>query len=213
MATRALKESSKELGIGILDKNDMESEVGREILGDMIALELLCLACYTENSQSVLETSTEPVYARVFATPAQIRQRLTADETLVLFNAYRLVQYKYGPFERTMEDGDTDAWIERLRRGGSAFPLLALPLPQLAELTYSLAEKMSSLSLTLGSQWSSLPDTLKSSLLNFCSDTLLFGEQQDESTQTFSVTSAHDADLENAIRLSAKEKDSRETGY
>jgi hypothetical protein len=210
LATKSLKESAKEFGIG---QPDMENEATKEVLGDMIAHELLCLACVTENSQTHLETDGQPVYARIFASPAQIRKALTADETLVLFNAYRLVQYKYGPFERTMEDGDVDAWIERLRSGGSAFPLLALPLPQLAELTYSLAEKMSMLSRTLGSQWSSLPDTLKSSLENYCSDTLLFGEQLDESIPIFSGISVVNADLATAVRLAEREKDERESGY
>lgn len=214
LATKALKESAKQFGIGELDKNELESESVREVLGDLIAHELLCMACLSDKEQPGLEDKDgNPTYAKIFHNPSAIRSTLTADETLVLFNAYRLVQYKYGPFERTItDDGDTEAWIQRLKEGGSAFPLLALPLPQLAELTYCLSEKISLVCHILESQLSILPDTLVSDLKNCFTGTYLFGERQNDSTQTYEETLPKTVDLAKAIKLSAEHKDSAQLG-
>lgn len=211
-ATKALKQSIKEAGLGELDKNEMESDAVREVLGDLIAHELLCMACFTDTEQEKDENGN-PIYGRIFGKPSQIRSALTADETLVLFNAYRMVQFKYGPFESTLnEDGDIDAWLHRLKEGGSAFPLLVLPLPQLAELTYKLSERISLVCQILGSQLSNLPDTLVSDLKNCFTDMSLFGEQQNSSTQSLEATSQKAVDLETAIRISREQKDSIQTG-
>lgn len=213
LATKALREAVKDFGLSELTKDEMESDAVREVLGDLIAHELLCLACLTDKEQ--VEGGDEfgnPIYGRVFATPKHIRQTLTADETLVLFNAYRMVQYKYGPFEKTInDDSDVEAWITRLKEGGSEFPLLALPLPQLAELAYCLSEKISLLSQILASQQSSLPDTLVSSLKSCFSGIFSYGEQLNNLTQKLEEISQgmlEGVDMRQIAAMSLKEKDS-----
>lgn len=211
-ATKALKQSIKEAGLNELDKNEMESDAVREVLGDLIAHELLCMACFTDNDQGNDENGN-PIYGRIFGKPGQIRSALTADETLVLFNAYRLVQFKFGPFEATLnDDGDIEAWVQRLKEGGSAFPLLVLPLPQLAELTYKLSAKISLVCQILGSHLSSLPDTLVSDLKNCFTDMSLFGEPQNSSTQSLEETFPKQVSLETAVRLAQQHKDSVQLG-
>lgn len=211
VATKALKIAAKEAGIGELDKNELETDAVREVLGDLIAHELLCMACLTDEKQ-LDDENGNPVYGRVFGKPSQIREALTADETLVLFNAYRLVQFKYGPFEKTItEDGDIEAWISRLKEGGSEFPLLALPLPQLVGLTFALSEKISSLCHILAFHQSNLPDTLISDLRNCFTDTFLFGEQLSNSTQNLEATLPQ-VDLATALKLSQQHKDATELG-
>ncbi len=213
-ATKALKETAKDSGIREdFDKNEMESDAIREVLGDLIAHELLCMACFSDKESGIVDSEGNPVYAKVFATPYHIRSKLTADETLVLFNAYRLVQYKYGPLEKYVDsDEDLEAWIQRLKEGGSAFPLSVLPLPQLAELTYSLSEKISSLCQILASQLSNLPPTLVSDLRNCFTGTSLFGEPLNESTRILGETLPKTADLATAIKISQEHKDSVNLG-
>jgi hypothetical protein len=210
LATKALKETAKKSGIGELDKGDLESDAVREVLGDLIAHELLCMACYGDKEIEGLEDKNgNPTYPKVFANPAAIGSVLTADETLVLFRLYQMVQYKYGPFEMTMnEPGDVDAWLQRLKEGGSAFPLAALSLPQLAELTLSLSERISLVYQILESHHSSLPPTLTSDLTDCFPDMFLSGEQQSSYIQTLEVTSPKTVSLDAALRLAQEHKNS-----
>ncbi len=211
VATRALKESLKGFGVGDLDKNEMESDAVREVLGDLIAHELLCLACLSDKEQEGLtDDNGNPVYAKIFGKPSQIRTALTADETLVLFNAYRLVQYKYGPFESTLnDDGDIEAWVTRLKEGGSAFPLLVLPLPQLAELAFGLSEKISTVCQILESQRSILPPTLVSDLENCFMDMFSYGARLNRYTlklEEISQQKQREIEIDSAINLAQNHK-------
>ncbi len=212
-ATKALKDAVKASGVGELDKVEMETEAIREVLGDLIAHELLCMACYTDKEQLTDEKTGEPIYGKVFATPGHIRQVLTADETLVLFKAYQLVQHKYGPFELTIQDDrDIEAWINRLKEGGSAFPLTLLPFPQLAELTFALSEKISMVCQLLESQLSNLPPTLVSDLQSCFLDTSLFGGQPSLSTQSYEeISQKSPVKLHSALQLSQQHKDTFRT--
>lgn len=213
LATKSLPATVKAMGLGELDKNEMDTDAIREVLGDLIAHELLCMACHSDKETGITDDDGNPVYAKLFPRPEVIRKKLTADETLVLFNAYRMVQWKYGPFEKSItDDSDIEAWIQRLKEGGSAFPLVHLPLPQLAELTYSLSEKISLLCQILESQRSTLPDTLVSSLRDCFMGTLLFGEPLNEYTHTLGETLPKIVDLESAVKVSRDHKDSIELG-
>lgn len=210
LATQALKKHVKEIGMEALDRQDMDNDAVREVLGDLVAHELLFQACLSEKNYG--DDDSDPVYAKLFKSTDDIRKKLTADETLILFNAYRLTQHKWGPFEKTMtDDGDVEAWITRLKEGGSAFPLLALQLPQLADLAYTLSEKISSLCQILGSQWTDLPDSLKSKLTDCFTDTTLFGLQHDGSTQTF-LADSREFDINTAMVLANQSKQDRESG-
>ena len=210
LATKSLKEAIKNSNLGEFSKDDMESDAVKEVLGDLIAHELLCMACYTDTEQDIDDPFP---YAKVFLTPKHISSVLTADETLVLFNAYRMVQYKYGLFEKTInDDDDIEAWLTRLKEGGSAFPLLALPLPQLADLAFCLSEKISMLCQILESQHSILPDTLKSDLKTCFTGTFSFGERLNRSIQISEEISQKTVDLETAVKLSQAYKESTEVG-
>ncbi len=213
LATKSLPATVKAMGLGELDKNEMETEAIKEVLGDLIAHELLCMACHADKETGLTDDNGNPIYAKIFPSPAMIRSKLTADETLVLFNLYRLVQYKYGPFEKTVDNEiEVEAWIQRLKEGGSAYPLAVMPLPQLAELTFSLSEKISTLCQILESQLSNLPPTLVSDLRNCFMGTLLFGEPLNEYTQILGETLPKIVDMSTALKLSQDHKDSANLG-
>lgn len=209
VAQQVLKRSAADYGIPNMDKADMDSPAVREVLGDLVAHELLCMACLSDKATFEETEEKAAVYGRIFRTAEDLRSRLTADETLVLFNAYMLVQHKYGPFERTLnEDGDLEAWVQRLEEGGSAFPLLALSLPDLVGLTSSMAARISLLSHTLESQWERLPDSSKSALAPFCMGMFSSGEPRDESTR-ISLESSPEIRLADALRMSEDQKSAR----
>ncbi len=209
LATKSLKESVKEAGLSELTKEELETESVKEVLMDLVANELLCMACLSEESHGEDELGN-PIYARIFHTPKQIRSALTADETVVLFRQYQIVQWQYGPFENNLDDDeDVAAWITRLAEGGSAFPLVVLQLPQLAELTLSLSEKIYSLCQTLESQRSSLPDTLIADLKNCFTATFSFGKPRNSNTQISEETSLKpnlEEKLDIALRMAAEQR-------
>ena len=174
-------DKARELAHGALkkrgiDKDDMSAPAIREVLGDAIAKELIAMACLGERDYA--KDGEAPIYQRVFRGSRDV-DALGADEILVLFNAYQLVQNKYGPFERNLSDSDVDAWIERLGEGGSAFPLLNLALPQLVLLAQSLAVRHSTLCHIMASQLSSLPPSSVALLEPFLSGITFAGEPAD----------------------------------
>lgn len=170
------------------DKDDLKDATIQEITGDAIARELLAMACLTVSGPDD-ETGT-PMLGRVFRNAADLK-KLRPDEIAFLFSAYLLVQAKYGPFEKIIgSPEDLNAWIKRLKEGGSEFPLLHLQLPQLAQLTYSLAERVSLLYGLLESQRPNLPPILVSLLDDFSTGTGSFGEPAASSTATDGESSA-----------------------
>lgn len=127
------------------DKDDLAGATIQEVLGDSVARELLAMACLTADGVSFGEDE-KPVYGRVFRDADDLK-KLGSDEIAVLFNAYIVTQAKYGPFESSISSAaDVDAWVTRLMEGGSSFLLLQLPLPALVELTWLLAQRVSTLS-------------------------------------------------------------------
>jgi len=209
-AQKALKKSVSGFGIEQLDQSDMESPAVREVLGDLVAHELLCMACVSDKPAFEATEDRPAVYPRVFNKPEDLRRTLTADETLSLFQAYRLVQHKWGPFELTTgEEGEIEAWIQRLKEGARAFPLLALSLPQLHDLTSSLAARISLLSNILVSQWESLPPSLQQALEPYCLGTGLSGELVANYTQN-SQANSRDVTIQQAVRWAESEKNRTE---
>ncbi len=207
-AQQALKKSIAGFGIEGLDQSDMESPAVREVLGDLVAHEILCMACQTDEAQFE-ETEDRPAtYGRVFRNPTDIRKALTADETLTLFRAYQLVQHKWGPFElNTFDDEDVNAWVKRLEEGARSFPLLVLSLPQQHELTSSLAARISLLSRILVSHWKSLPDSLKSEVAPYCLGIGSSGEPAENDTTSYSESSRETlVKIEQAARLAQIDK-------
>lgn len=161
-----------------LKADEMGDMTIREVCGDAIAREVLALACLHEKAiNGTEESDTGPKYPKMFRDADHVSD-LTAHEIMVLFNAYTLVQEKYGPFENNISSpAEVDRWVKRLVEGGSEFPLLSMTWPRLVELTSSLAARTYSLSHILASQWQSLPDTLRSTLLASCGDIASYGVQ------------------------------------
>lgn len=162
-----------------LKEEDMAGVTMREVAGDAVARELIAMACvHVDPLPGTADSDSGPKYPRLFSGADHVSD-LTAREVLFLFHAYLLVQEKYGPFEAngiTNQD-DLNKWIKRIEEGGSEFPLLSMTLPQLVTVAYSLQGRVTWLYRTLASQWSSLPDTLKSTLRDCCGDIESFGAE------------------------------------
>ncbi len=63
----------------------------------------------------------------------------------MLLNSYAIVQSKLGPIPESMDQPTMDAWIDKLRIGGSQVPLSFLSREQLsALLTYSVSRLFAS---------------------------------------------------------------------
>jgi hypothetical protein len=182
-----------------LSDAELSTPAIKEVMGDAVAKELIAMSCRTVRGAGDPEN---PNYARVFRN-AQDVDKLRADEILVLFNAYMLVQAKYGPFEQNLSETDVDAWIERLEEGASEFPLLELALPQLVTLAFSLAQRLSTLSRVLGSQLESLPTTLAADLGKYVLDTGSAGSPAEGDTPTTSAPS-EPITLDRATELAKK---------
>lgn len=167
---------------------DLKSGTLAEVLGDETAKELLAMACFQVNSQFD-DDNGNPIYGRIF-TDARSLDVLQADEVAVLFNTYLLIQHKYGPL---VTDPDVDHWVKLLKEGGREFPLSSMALPDLAELTFSCAERVYSLYLLLHSHRESLPSSLAADLEGFLPDTTWFSEQPENSAPKSGEKSADTA--------------------
>lgn len=106
-------------------------------------------------------------YPRIFKDADDVRKALFPDEVSVLWNAYQLVQYKFGPHEGSVKTAEElNEWVKRLAEGAKEYPLLRTPLPQLLEVTLSLAARVYSLSAVLDTLLPQLPESWASALTN-----------------------------------------------
>jgi hypothetical protein len=103
-----------------------------QVLEDETRCQILYLAC--RRSKNV----TLPVFPRV----DDVRNSLTTDEAAVLLNSYAIVQAKLGPIPDFMDRATQDAWIERLKVGGSALPLALLSSDQKNDLIMYLVSQL-----------------------------------------------------------------------
>ncbi len=181
------------------DRADLEHVSMREVVGDRVAKELIAIACLTAKEQ-FRDANGNPVYGRWFRNAEDVGQ-LRAHEVTVLFNAYKMVQEKYGPFEHS---ANVDAWVKRLVEGGETFPLLSLDLPELASLTSSLAERLSITYRVLASRWKELPDTCQSALERSCSGITSWSLPPDELHAFLESSAEFDIDVDDAVELSRK---------
>ena len=146
-ARKLAHQKMKEQGF---DKDDLQGTTIQEVMGDAVARELLAMACLTVENYNDDPNDT-PIYGRMFRDASDL-SKLRSDEIAVLFGKYLYTQAKYGPYEGNISSKeDVDAWVKRLVDGGSPFLVLHLPLPQLADLTFLLAERVSTLSESLAS--------------------------------------------------------------
>lgn len=87
----------------------------------------------------------------VFLHPKLTRKFLTTDELAVLLDAYHLFRSESGPIISEMTVEEMDAWIAKLREGGSRVPLARLSGEAKSDLILYLLEKLSTLTGSAGS--------------------------------------------------------------
>jgi len=136
--------------------DDLRSPFGEAMLGDATVRELLAMACFMADPIRGTDDDSRPTYPLLFRSSADVN-KLTADEVTALFGAYVMVQKRFGPYEREMDDAEVNAWVERLEAGASDLPLSRLASHQLAALCMSLARRAFTFSRLLNSQRQSLP--------------------------------------------------------
>jgi len=146
-----------------LTDEDLRTPFGVSMLGDATARELIAMACHMV--EPIHGTEDSPKYPLIFRTSADVN-KLPADEVTALFGAYLMVQKRYGPYERELDDQEVNAWIERLEVGASELPLSLLESHQRDELVMCLAARASTFSKLLVSQrqnspinWESIPES------------------------------------------------------
>ncbi len=106
-----------------------------QVLEDETACQLLFQCCRRPTNHNL----------PIFPTADGVRQKLTSDEVAVLLNSYAIVQSKLGPIPESMDEPTMDAWVDRLRVGGSQVPLSFLSREQLsALLMYSVSRSSAS---------------------------------------------------------------------
>lgn len=119
-----------------IDKNDDPS-----MYADRVACEVLNMACREPE-----EDSNGINHGFFKKGVADITDQLTSDELAQLFEIYKQVQYRLGPWERSVNANELDSWINRLGTGAlDANFLIRWDYYQLAELVEMLAERCHSL--------------------------------------------------------------------
>ena len=168
-ATQKVKAAHK------VTEEDLRHPMVDAVVRDYAAREVLAMACLSEKSHG--EINGKPFFPRIFADGKSVGDLLSGDEVAVLFQAYLLVQAKFGPFERNVQtEQDLSDWIKRLVEGAAEFPLQHLSSAHWAELASFLARRAFTLSVILECLWESLPPTLKSRLGTYSLGTGFFGK-------------------------------------
>lgn len=186
------------IGAAGFTPEQMSSPAMREVTGDAIAKELISLACVTAEEQFKHPVTGLPFYGQIFRDARDVGC-LMSDELAVLFNAYLLVQRKYGPIENNC---DASQWIRRIKEGGSAFPLLLLDSQALAGSSYSLGMMVYTVFGLLESHWQELPNTLKYQLETYHLGNGSWLDPAVNYTQSLSEKLANSITLDDAISLS-----------
>lgn len=124
-----------------------------------------------------------------FQTPKQVRELFTTDECGLLFRNYLTIELEFGPLVTQMTDADMQAWIDKIAKGGSAFPFDSIHSDLQKILLLSMARRLQSSS-TDTSFAGSLPETTSSA---------------DESSLEPSDTADESADLRSAVEASEDE--------
>ncbi len=201
-AHQALKKASTKYGIASLSAQDMQSPAVAAVESDLSACEVLSMACLrVEPSPGYTEEDSFIRYARVFPDGESVGKTLSADEVAYLFAAYNLIQYKYGPHEATCLPEDVNVWVRRLVEGAADLPFLRLSSPQWAEMLTAFAQKLHDLGALLESQWSSLPDSLKSDLATYCLEPTSVGEPAENTSDPILPGARGELSFEQAMRL------------
>jgi hypothetical protein len=124
-----------------LKPDDFRSDSGavKELYSDAVATEILFRALCREKMIDMPDGSKK--FAAVFIDLESMVSKLTADEILVLFETYTLVQEKHGPNDYALwVSNNFDPWIDAVAQGAEYFPLAQFPLPILVETLQALAK-------------------------------------------------------------------------
>lgn len=101
-----------------LVKDGKRGDLGFErLFSDAYTIETLFRAC----------RSVDDPKAPAFPSPKDMRDKLTTEECAMLFGHYATAQLELGPTALTLSQEEMDAWIDRLKEGGSGFPFNTLP--------------------------------------------------------------------------------------
>lgn len=161
---------------------DMQGPTVREVFGDAVAREVLAKAIVHVTPIEGTEESGSPKYPRIFGEGKDL-ESITPDELVCLFQAYQLVQEKYGPYENNLaSEAEVTAWVKRLTEGAGLSPLSQASSHQLAELNISLSRRVSSLSRILESLLPSLDESSAAALSSLDIGTGLFGSPASKTT-------------------------------
>jgi len=147
-----------------ISADDMHGPSVREVYGDAVAREVLARSIVSEEPIEGSDATGSPKYSRIFAAGKDL-EKLTADELTCLFQAYQLVQEKYGPYEGNLaSQAEVTAWTKRLVEGAALSPLSQASSHQLADLNMYLAQRVYTLSQILESLVPSLDESLVAAL-------------------------------------------------
>jgi len=126
----------------------VRNETWRDVYENAKLIELLFTACRDKDDPK----------RKLFDAPGQLRKLLTADECAALFQAYQLVQGKYGPLWSQLSDEQIEEWIDRIVKGADLHPLSQLEPVALAMLVVGMAYRIRALRTGTGSSGSDSSD-------------------------------------------------------
>jgi hypothetical protein len=92
-----------------------------QVFEDACATELIYLAC---------RDAKNPENVSAFPNAVAVRAQLSSDEMAILVKSYSMVQLRLGPIQAYLSNEEYDAWIERLKVGGTELPLAYLSTEQ-----------------------------------------------------------------------------------
>lgn len=164
-----------------MTEQQIATPVGAEILGDLIARECIVMAFHGVNPMPGFEDGADIRYPLLFPNTDTLK-KLPADEIMILFGLYELVQKRLGPSAKELDDDEVNAWVRRLEEGASEIPLARLASHQLAELCLRLSVRAAALSRCLNSQRQNLPINWESIPASWVMDTFSSGEPAAAST-------------------------------
>jgi hypothetical protein len=127
----------------------VRGEAWTEVYNNAKIVEVLLKAC--RQCEAKTSAAGKRYYEPLFVGGEQIRSLLTPDEMASLFNAYRNVQFKFGPLFRMLDADQVDAIVNQLEEGWNAYPLQHLESGQLILIVASLAERLRSMRTDIGS--------------------------------------------------------------
>ena len=145
-AEKHVREQYKKL-VGEIPKADEVNDSFRTVFNGRATREILFRSCKKADQcmpdeRGVCMTGHDKLSA--FFPTMEAIGKLTTDEQAVLMRHYMHTQAEVGPIVANMSQGEMDAWIEMLGKGGSRDPLGLLSSDQASELLMYMASRLCS---------------------------------------------------------------------